>query len=59
MREVNGVFVDADREGALTELYQRLTVDHRSIVEHIEQGKRLVIHHLAAGGAAADGRPGA
>ena len=56
MREVNGVFVDHDHETALTELYQRLTGDRRSIAEHVEQGKRMVVRHPAAGRAAADGR---
>ena len=46
MREVNGVFLDCDHEGTMTELYSRLTGDHRSIAEHIEQGKRLVVSTL-------------
>ena len=46
MREVSGVFVDHDHEGALTELYQRLTGDRRSIADHVEQGKRMVVNAL-------------
>jgi (1->4)-alpha-D-glucan 1-alpha-D-glucosylmutase len=46
MREVNGVFVDADREAELTALYTRLTGDERSIAEHVEQGKRMVVESL-------------
>ena len=46
MREVNGVFVDPDQAAAFTELYQRLTGDHRSIEAHIEQGKRMVVETL-------------
>ena len=46
MREVNGVFVDHDHEGRLTELYQRLTGDRLSIAEHVEQGKRMVVTTL-------------
>ncbi len=46
MREVNGVFIDHDHEGRLTELYQRLTGDRLSIAEHVEQGKRMVVTTL-------------
>ena len=46
MREVNGVFVDADREPELTALYTRLTGDERTIAEHVEQGKRMVVEIL-------------
>ena len=46
MREANGVFVDHDHEGRLTELYQRLTGDRLSIAEHVEQGKRMVVTTL-------------
>jgi (1->4)-alpha-D-glucan 1-alpha-D-glucosylmutase len=46
MREVNGVFVDPDQAVAFTELYQRLTGDSRSIAEHVEQGKRMVVETL-------------
>ena len=46
MREVNGVFVDPDAESAFTELYQRLTGDQKSIAEHIEVGKRMVVTTL-------------
>jgi (1->4)-alpha-D-glucan 1-alpha-D-glucosylmutase len=46
MREVNGVFVDPGQAVAFTELYQRLTGDHRSIEDHIEQGKRMVVETL-------------
>jgi (1->4)-alpha-D-glucan 1-alpha-D-glucosylmutase len=46
MREVNGVFIDPDQADAFTELYSRLTGDSRSIAEHIEQGKRMVVETL-------------
>jgi (1->4)-alpha-D-glucan 1-alpha-D-glucosylmutase len=46
MREVNGVFVDHGGEPELTALYTRLTGDERSIAEHIEQGKRMVVQEL-------------
>jgi (1->4)-alpha-D-glucan 1-alpha-D-glucosylmutase len=46
MREVNGVFVDPDQADAFTELYSGLTGDSRSIAEHIEQGKRMVVETL-------------
>ncbi|HZA03967.1 MAG TPA: malto-oligosyltrehalose synthase, partial [Propionibacteriaceae bacterium] len=46
MREVNGVFIDPDREPELTALYNRLTGDERSIAEHVEQGKRMVVERL-------------
>ncbi len=46
MREVNGVFVDPDAETILTDLYQRLTGDQKSIAEHIEVGKRMVVTTL-------------
>ena len=46
MREVNGVFVDPDREPELTALYTRLTGDERTIAEHVEQGKRMVVETL-------------
>ncbi len=46
MREVNGVFVDHDHEADFTALYQRLTGDQKSIAEHIELGKRLVVTEL-------------
>ena len=46
MREVNGVFIDPDREPELTALYTRLTGDVRSIAEHVEQGKRMVVERL-------------
>ena len=46
MREVNGVFLDSDREPELTGLYARLTGDRRSIAEHVEQGKRMVVERL-------------
>ncbi len=48
MREVNGVFIDGGHEAEFTELYQRLTGDPRSIVEHIEIGKRMVVTELLA-----------
>ncbi len=46
MREVNGVFIDADAGPALTELYQRLTGDQLTIAAHIEQGKEMVVADL-------------
>ena len=46
MREVNGLFVDPGAEAAFTELYQRLTGDRKSIAEHIEVGKRMVVTTL-------------
>ena len=46
MREVNGVFVDHDHEADFTALYQRLTGDQKSIAEHIEIGKRMVVSEL-------------
>jgi (1->4)-alpha-D-glucan 1-alpha-D-glucosylmutase len=46
MREVNGLFVDPEQEVAFTDLYQRLTADHRTVAEHIEAGKRTVVTRL-------------
>jgi len=46
MREVGGLFVDPARTEALTELYQRLTGDTRTITEHVETGKRMVVTDL-------------
>ena len=46
MREVNGVFVDPDQAAGFTELYQQLTGDPRSIAEHVERGKRMVVETL-------------
>ena len=46
MREVNGVFIDRAAERRFTELYQRLTGDDRTIGEHIEIGKRMVVTSL-------------
>jgi (1->4)-alpha-D-glucan 1-alpha-D-glucosylmutase len=46
MREVNGVFIDFDHEPEFTALYQRLTRDQGTIVDHIEAGKRLVLNTL-------------
>ena len=46
MREVNGVLLDSDREAELTALYVRLTGDERTIAEHVEQGKRMVVQTL-------------
>ncbi len=46
MREVGGLFVDGDAESELTALYQGLTGDTRSIAEHIEIGKRMVVDRL-------------
>ena len=46
MREVNGVFVDPGHEAELTSLYRRLTGDDRTIAEHVEAGKRMVVADL-------------
>ncbi|MFL6027122.1 MAG: malto-oligosyltrehalose synthase [Friedmanniella sp.] len=46
MREVNGLFVDGGHEAELTSLYQRLTGDDRSIADHVEAGKRMVVADL-------------
>ena len=46
MREVNGVFIDHDREPEFTTLYQGLTGDQGIIADHIEAGKRLVLDTL-------------
>jgi (1->4)-alpha-D-glucan 1-alpha-D-glucosylmutase len=46
MREVHGVFLDPQQAGVFTELYQRLTGDQRSIAEHVEQSKRMVVTSL-------------
>jgi (1->4)-alpha-D-glucan 1-alpha-D-glucosylmutase len=46
MREVNGLFVDGSHEPELTRLYQRLTGDDRTIAEHVEAGKRMVVAEL-------------
>ena len=46
MREVNGAFIDPDREAEFTDLYQRLTGDQHSLPEHIEAAKRMVVTEL-------------
>jgi (1->4)-alpha-D-glucan 1-alpha-D-glucosylmutase len=46
MREVNGVFIDHDREADFTALYVRLTGDQRTNADHIEAGKRLAVTTL-------------
>ena len=46
MREVNGVFIDHDHGPEFTALYQRLTGDQRTIADHIEVGKRMVVSTL-------------
>jgi len=46
MREVNGLFVDPGHAEELTRLYQRLTGDDRSIADHVEAGKRMVVADL-------------
>jgi (1->4)-alpha-D-glucan 1-alpha-D-glucosylmutase len=46
MREAAGVFIDHDREPEFTALYQQLTGDQRTIADHIEAGKRLVVNTL-------------
>ena len=46
MREVNGVFIDSAQEGAFTDLYQRLSDDRRTLAEHLETAKRMVVTEL-------------
>ena len=46
MREVNGLFIDPGHEHELTTLYQRLTGDTKTIAEHVEAGKRMVVTQL-------------
>ena len=46
MREVNGVFVDPAQEVAFTDLYQRLSDDRRTLAEHLEAAKRMVVTKL-------------
>ncbi len=46
MREVGGLFIDRAHESDFTDLYQRMTGDQRSIAEHIEVGKQLVVREL-------------
>jgi (1->4)-alpha-D-glucan 1-alpha-D-glucosylmutase len=46
MREVNGVFVDPAQKAALTDLYQRLSDDRRTLAEHLEAAKRMVVTTL-------------
>ncbi|HKH56106.1 MAG TPA: malto-oligosyltrehalose synthase [Propionibacteriaceae bacterium] len=46
MREVNGVFVDPAQEVAFTDLYQRLSGDRRTLAEHLEAAKRMVVTKL-------------
>ena len=46
MREVGGLFVDVDAESELTALYQGLTGDTRTVAQHIEAGKRMVVERL-------------
>ena len=59
MREVNGVFVDADREAELTELYRRLTGDQRSHRRARRAGQADGGADAAAAPRSPDGRPGA
>jgi (1->4)-alpha-D-glucan 1-alpha-D-glucosylmutase len=46
MREVNGVFVDPAQAAAFTDLYQRLSGDRRTLGEHVEAAKRMVVTEL-------------
>ena len=46
MREVGGLLVDRSAESELTVLYQGLTGDTRTIAEHIEAGKRMIVERL-------------
>ena len=46
MREANGVFIDHDHGPEFTALYQQLTGDQRTIADHIEVGKRMVVSTL-------------
>ncbi len=46
MREVNGVFVDPDGEAPFSDLYRSLTGDQRTLAEHIEAAKRMVVTEL-------------
>ena len=46
MREVNGIFVDPNREADFTDLYRRLTGDQQTLAEHIEAAKRMVVTEL-------------
>ena len=46
MREYGGVFVDAGAETTLTELYQTITDDQKALVDHIWDGKSMVIADL-------------
>ncbi len=43
MREVNGVFVDPAQAAVFTDLYQRLSGDRRTLGEHVEAAKRMVV----------------
>jgi (1->4)-alpha-D-glucan 1-alpha-D-glucosylmutase len=46
MREVNGVFVDPAQAAVFTDLYQRLSGDQRTLGEHVEAAKRMVVTEL-------------
>lgn len=46
LNEIAGVFTDPAAEQPLTELYRRLTGDHRSEADHVRTGKELVIGDL-------------
>ena len=46
MREVNGVFVDPAQEVAFTDLYHRLSDDRRTLADHVEAAKRMVVTEL-------------
>jgi (1->4)-alpha-D-glucan 1-alpha-D-glucosylmutase len=46
LREVSGLFVDPSAETVLTELYQQVTDDTRTITDHVVEGKRMVTQEL-------------
>jgi (1->4)-alpha-D-glucan 1-alpha-D-glucosylmutase len=46
MREVNGVFVDPAQRDTFDQLYRRLTGDNRTLEEHVEAAKRMVVTQL-------------
>jgi (1->4)-alpha-D-glucan 1-alpha-D-glucosylmutase len=46
MREVNGIFIDPAQKAAFTDLYQRLSGDRRTLAEHLESAKRMVVTEL-------------
>jgi (1->4)-alpha-D-glucan 1-alpha-D-glucosylmutase len=46
MREVNGVFIDPAQAAVFTDIYQRLSGDRRTLGEHVEAAKRMVVTEL-------------